>query len=249
MQPDPGWLDPSCPWGALRSYGLPNLDWCEPSRCAWIAEPSNTWSNLAYIIGAFLIWRALTPETPGKLRKFAPFLAFEGAGSFLYHMSCTFAFQVLDFVGMFVFVGWLLALNLERARVVGAVGRDRAWVAMIGGGTAVLLLLRWLGLPYQPIIMLFVGGILVTEVLARLRGEAAPWAGFAVTAALFGAGGAFSWLDHTRTWCEPGNAVLHGHAIWHVLTGAGCYAAFLYYRSLEAAKAVRNSGTNAANVG
>jgi hypothetical protein len=51
--------------------------------------------------------------------------------------------------------------------------------------------------------------------------------------AALAAGGVFSALDVTRTWCDP-HSLLQGHAIWHVLSAICLGFAFLHYRQLEA---------------
>ena len=38
-------LPPGCPWSGFTP---PNVDWCEEELCAWVVNPADTWSNLAY---------------------------------------------------------------------------------------------------------------------------------------------------------------------------------------------------------
>ena len=33
-------------------------------------------------------------------------------------------------------------------------------------------------------------------------------------------------LDITRTWCDPKNHILNGHAVWHLLSAAAIYLLF-----------------------
>ena len=36
-------IAPQCPWyDAQQTFGPPNVDWCEPTICAYINEPANT---------------------------------------------------------------------------------------------------------------------------------------------------------------------------------------------------------------
>ena len=49
-------LPPGCPWSGFTP---PNVDWCEEELCAWIVNPADTWSNLAYVVlGLFMWWAA-----------------------------------------------------------------------------------------------------------------------------------------------------------------------------------------------
>ena len=46
-------LPDGCPWSG---WTPPNVDWCEEELCAWVVNPADTWSNLAYIaLGAVMI--------------------------------------------------------------------------------------------------------------------------------------------------------------------------------------------------
>ena len=44
-----------CPWD-----GLPpgTVSFCEARLCAWVAEPANAWSSLAYVLMALYMLRA-----------------------------------------------------------------------------------------------------------------------------------------------------------------------------------------------
>src|SRR5262245_13387782 len=65
----PNLMNPECPWVGLREWGgLPNVKWCEETLCAVVAEPANTWSNLAFLIGAAALWRMNKDETSRTLR-------------------------------------------------------------------------------------------------------------------------------------------------------------------------------------
>jgi hypothetical protein len=108
-------LRAGCPWVELRHWGgLPNVKWCEQSLCAWIAEPANTWSNLAYVLAAAALFALARRESSRTLRFFAPAALAVGLCSLVYHASVAFATQVLDFFGMYFYFLFLLALNLVR---------------------------------------------------------------------------------------------------------------------------------------
>ena len=63
-------LKEGCPWVELRQVGgLPNVKWCEETLCSVVAEPANTWSNLAYLVVAVLIYLAARNESQRTLRR------------------------------------------------------------------------------------------------------------------------------------------------------------------------------------
>ena len=49
-----------CPWDSFRQS---ELVFCEASRCAWIKEPANTWSNLGYLAAALYMLVVLGRRT------------------------------------------------------------------------------------------------------------------------------------------------------------------------------------------
>ena len=90
-------LQPGCPWYEVSLLAPPNVKWCEASQCSWITEPANTWSNLAYIIAAVIIYK-LYKNNGGEVLKRASWYAFWiGITSGIYHASYNFFTQVFDF--------------------------------------------------------------------------------------------------------------------------------------------------------
>jgi len=98
----PSAAGPECPWYALAELGPPNIKWCEERLCAWINEPANAWSNLAFVIVALMIsWLARgRPAASDTLRRFAPTVALVGVCSFVFHASNTYVTQLLDYVAI-----------------------------------------------------------------------------------------------------------------------------------------------------
>ena len=227
----------TCPWDGLRAWsGPPNVDWCEPTRCGWIGEPSNTWSNLAFIaVAAFIWWHLRRTGTPERsLRFFAPAAFWVGATSLAYHASNTFATQVLDFFGMYFFFVLICVLNLIR---LGVLRKERIFVTLwpaIAFFTLLTVAVAKLGLPVQAIIGGLLLGAIATEVLASRR-SASPVQHryFGMALGTIGMAGTFSALDVSRTWCQPENLVLHGHAVWHVLSALALLWSYLYYRQFR----------------
>lgn len=220
-------MNPLAPVGPWTGWAPPNLSWCEEKLAAWISTPANTWSNLAYFLVAWLIYRMARGQDFSRL---ALAMAAMGAGSFAYHASCTFALQVVDFVGMYAVIWLFIAWNLRRAGA--AVSAGVAWTTGVVGCTAVLFLMARLALPYQSLILVLAGVLAVQEARLWKRDPTADYRELAWAWILLAAALACSAADISGVWCDPTNHWLQGHACWHVLSAAGLYRAARYYASL-----------------
>jgi hypothetical protein len=233
----PNLLNPDCPWVPLRVWGgLPNVKWCEETLCAWVAEPANTWSNVAFLVAAAVMWRLTWKDASRTVRFWASATFWVGATSLVYHASVTFVTQVLDFWGMYFFFGLVLMLNVVR---LGWLRPERLFVALwafIFGLTGVTVAIAKAGLPVQGIVGVLLVGTLVTEYAASKR-SSVPVAHKHLFAALalMAVAAALSAADASRLWCDPGNHVVQGHAVWHVLCAASIAVAHVHYRQFRAA--------------
>jgi hypothetical protein len=220
-----------CPWSPLRDrYGAPNLDWCESADCAWIEEPANTWSNLAYLAVALAL--GLLARGDRRVMSLAWIAAFLGVASLLYHASNNGLTQFFDFLGMFVYVSRLLSWNCKRLAAWSWNRADYALAGLILANTALFFFVfPTLGWPVQWIILANSLLIIGQEILIRVRAPAAAGREYRYYAAGLGlllVAAVFSAVDLARIYCEPENDWLHGHALWHLVSAAsiGCIAAF-----------------------
>lgn len=226
-------LDPGCPWYSLSELRLPNVDWCELQRCAWVVEPANTWSNLAYVaVGLALFWLARRSRSD-HLRFFAPAAILVGVASGIYHASYTFVLQILDFLGMYVFCYLLITLNLRRLGSLAAGDWRRRFWQLVLATTALTVVLDFLAVPIQGLVFILIVAIVATELWIRWRAPDTPLHFFALAIGLISAGAVFSVLDVTRTWCDPTHPFLQGHALWHVLSALCLLAAWFHYRQFD----------------
>lgn len=223
---------PSCPWYSFaEATGSPNVKWCEETLCQWVSEPANTWSNLGYIaVSLGLFFWARSKRHPQNLRLFPVVVLVMGAISFFYHQSNFYGTQVLDFVGMFIFVGWVSGMNLVRARKL----QSRWLLSYMGIYTAVLTLVLHgmyvTGLKIQVLMLIGALLIVITEILAtRVKKVTYPY--FFASLGLLGAALTCSLLDHTRVWCDPAQhgVFSQGHAWWHWLSSVAMITIYLHY--------------------
>lgn len=224
-------MEPGCPWVGLRHLsGVPDIVWCEKQICSWIATPANTWSNLAYFIAAAALYWTARHEKSKNLRFYGVAALWVGFSSFLYHASLTFATQVFDFFGMYLFLYLVLAQNLVRMGVFA----NRFVKRFIWGATLLTTLLSSLGaklgVQLQPIVMLLILAIIITEIFAANRAtRKTEYRHFALSLIFLGLGAVFSASDVTRRFCTP-ESLLQGHALWHILGAFSLYFSLLHYR-------------------
>jgi hypothetical protein len=223
---------PSCPWYPItESQGAPNIKWCEETLCQWISEPANTWSNLGYMIVAVIITIiAYRNHHDSKLKQFGPIIFFMGAMSFFYHQSNFYGSQILDFVGMFFFVGWAKGMNLIR---IGKLEEKKLIpfniiVAVIY--TIAMHIMYVTGIKFQMIVLISGFIIIATEIMAqRKRRTDLGWflASVATLIVAFG----FSISDGKRIWCDPSQHgwFSQGHAVWHWTAAIGMFFIYKHY--------------------
>ena len=135
-----------CPWSGFRQ---PNVNWCEAELCSWITNPADTWSNLAYIALALVMWLDARKRGSRTLAMFGPASFITGLFSFAYHASYTFFLQFFDFVGMFVFALLVVTLNLRRAGLLSARRQLLFYLGSVTLFSALVPPMFYMGLPIQ----------------------------------------------------------------------------------------------------
>lgn len=223
---------PMCPWYQItEETGAPNIKWCEETLCQWISEPANTWSNLGYlIVGIAVLYLGIKNKHNFQLKQFGPIIFFMGAMSFFYHQSNFYGSQVLDFVGMFFFVGWAIGMNLIR---LGKLEKSKLIGFNIGLGLALTALMHIMyrtGIKFQVIVLLAGFTILGTEIMARkLVKVQYNW--FIATIVTLIVAFGFSISDGQRIWCDPTQHgwFSQGHAVWHWVAAIGMFTIYKHY--------------------
>ncbi len=225
-------MQPGCPWYELNKAYPPNVSWCEAHVCSWVTNPANTWSNLAFIIFAWFVWQSAKKNNP-SLKVFGPSMFIVGITSLVYHASNNFISQFFDFIGMYVFVCLMVSLNLWRMGKVNSKTFNKVYwgqIAFFG----VLTILSWfINFPFQAFILILAFVIVFTELKLWRSNDNIKYNYF--IAALFSLVFAASWslLDVTRTFCDPHNHLIQGHAIWHIFSALGLWLAYKFYEQFE----------------
>jgi hypothetical protein len=225
-----------CPWHELTEIvGAPNLKWCEATRCSWVSEPANTGSNVGYLAVAMAFWGMARSARNRAARLFAPTAALMGLCSIVYHASNNYLSQVVDFVGMFVYVYLLVRINLVRVWPALRRWQSAVYWGLVIGSVLLVHAMYLLALRFQLLIAVAVVVLVATELVMMRRGDwqRYRYRSFGLSVLFIVVAQAFSLADLSRAWCRPDNLVLHGHAIWHLLGSVSILFSFLHYRQLE----------------
>jgi hypothetical protein len=223
---------PSCPWHDItESHGAANIKWCEETLCQWISEPANTWSNLGYlIVGLFVTYIAFSKKYHRNLKQFGPIIFLMGAGSFYYHQSNFYTSQIVDFVGMFFFVGWAIGMNLIRLGKLKYQNLLKFNLGLSAFYTLAMHIMYKTGVKFQIIVLISGFLIIGTEILARkIKQVEYKW--FYLTIITLIAAFSFSISDNRRIWCNPTDHswIGQGHAMWHWIASIAMYFIFRHY--------------------
>lgn len=214
-------LLPQCPWS---SFLPPTIKYCEDNLCSYITQPSNTWSNLAFIfVGIYLI--ILNQKDKLKHLRYVGIIAIlTGIASFLYHASFTFLFQFFDLSSMYLFSTMILSINLRRANFIAANNQNLAQLLLLLIAMALLYTFKPFGIPIFALQVLV--GCSLEFYLFKKSNKTFSYFYYKLTIATLVIAFAAWILDFKRIVCNPMNHLLQGHAIWHIFSSL-CFL-FLY---------------------
>ncbi|MCB9688747.1 MAG: ceramidase domain-containing protein [Alphaproteobacteria bacterium] len=213
-----------CPWDA---FDPGTVAFCEERLCAWVVEPSNTWSSLAYVVvGGWLLADASRARDPRLgVASLAEILI--GLGSIAFHGTGTFVGELLDQAGMFMLSCLILSFAAARAWRWSPSTTALAYVGSVIASTALLLVVRPAGIPLFAV-QLATG--LGWELVHRSRSaEPATFLNLQRGILIFLAAFAVWITDITGLLCAPTNHLLTGHAVWHLLNAASIERLYRFY--------------------
>jgi hypothetical protein len=220
----------SCPWHSFtEAVGAPNIKWCEETLCGWITEPANTWSNLAYILASFIIFRFMKDEKSAELKFLAPTMFVMGLFSLAFHLSNNYVSQMLDYVGMFFFLNWLGILSLKRGKIIKEKLLVPLYLVLSFTQIALVHLFYLNELKYQNLVLVSIGMTLFSELYLFVKNQK-PHNYFYLGLFIVGLAQLCSLLDSKRIFCYPENHWFQLHAAQHILSAIGLTIATLHYR-------------------
>lgn len=213
-----------CPW---ESFAPGTVAFCEERLCAWVVEPSNTASSLAYVaVGVALGVHAIRARDP-RLVAVALAEIGIGLGSVAFHATGTFVGELLDQAGMFMLSCLILVFAAARGSSWAPAWTAGVYATAVLASTGALLLVRPAGIPLFAV-QLAVG--LGWELRHRARsGQPEAWVDLLRGIGIFGVAFAIWITDITGLVCEPTNHLLTGHAVWHLLNAASIERLYRFY--------------------
>jgi hypothetical protein len=242
------------PWESWRKALGNATHFCELNRFdQLIVQPSNTWSNLGYIIIALMFLSIakndhkyedrhsvnnLLAKYPGFTCLIGFSTLYMGVGSFMYHATLTFFFQKLDQTGMyFLFIAFLSYTLFKLFPVIRYRGKtyvsNRFFIVCALIMQAFFFFFLWklpinILFPALTLSFFLTNFILITKVRNSTSVISLLKASFITLLIAFSI-----WvLDITNKLCSP-TSIFQGHALWHLLNTASIALAYLYYRSEE----------------
>jgi hypothetical protein len=214
-----------CPWDRLTPG---TVRFCEDRLCAWVAEPANAWSSLAYVlVGGWLFATHARRARDPRLWAVVAAELLIGLGSFAFHATGSFAGEFLDQAGMFMLSCLILSFAAGKSRCLSAARTAQLYATTTVASSLSLLVVPPAGIP------LFAAelatGLLWGLVHWRRAADRAPYRYFLAGIGLFLVSFAIWTLDVTRVACRPDNHVLTGHAVWHVLNAFSIERLYRFY--------------------
>jgi Ceramidase len=215
------------------NLGTPTIQFAENNLSGCIAQPANTFSNIAYLVVAICALYLLRKTKIKPLYLFPFTFAIIGLSSAFYHASATFVGQFFDFFSIYILGSTLLyfaALPFIKTRQSGL-------LILLAFLTITLGFTLWFA-PYLRIVIAFseLFFLIYLEYLNRKNTSEYRWLFTRALQVFILAFGVWlldlnyiwdiDWLEH----------YINGHAVWHVLTAVSMWYVFRYYYDREVAK-------------
>lgn len=228
--------------GAFAETGA---EYCEAFRDSVIKQPSNTWSNLGFVVaGLWITWGLRRDLLTGTQRPnpvcsrptlstlYATLVVLLGPGSMAMHGSGTEWGETTDVLSMLLYIAFPAAYSIIRISNSKASMFTPVYVGLIAL-PGVPLLTGVMNFSGSTLYLLLVPGVAISELWRCLRNPgtrlARKW--LLLATGLFVTGFVIWLLSHTGApLCDPAS-LIQGHAVWHLLSAAATVALFRYYQS------------------
>jgi hypothetical protein len=212
-----------CPWDGFQPA---TIKFCEEQLCSWITQPANTWSNIGFVIAGIVILRLARADKRAGMHLIGISAIMTGIGSTMFHASSTFFFEFFDLMGMFMISGLLLTLNLQRLFGLSNKAVSAVYVALVTASLGLMLVWNQSGIAT---FALQITAAMTVELLLHLRRDRIAYKPFLLMAGTFAASFTSWALDIAKIVCDPGNHILTGHAVWHLLNAVAIYYLYRFY--------------------
>lgn len=196
------------------------MQFCEETLSGPIAHPADTWTNIGPVIAGFMILFCARRPLERLLGAAA---LWTGVASAYFHAANTILGETLDLSGMFLFILTIMAIQHNRAKPQGT-STTRLTAMVLAGTIGITVLSAYWAVFASPTFAVLVVIVIVRGIYDRKLGPYA-WA----MVATFAVAWTLWWLDFLHVLCIPGNHILTGHGIWHLLNGLVFWFTYLHY--------------------
>ncbi len=181
------------------------------------AQPVNTWSNIAFLIAGFFVFRG-RKTVVGTW--FALSCVVLGLGSGAFHSFMSNGGHFWDLVGMFLVFNFLAVYSMFVTHKL------KNYVLSVVISAVLSLLTALFITDLSSTLIIGVAGItlLVHLALAAINGRV-TWKKAGLTILPFAVAFVFRQMDVADILCNP-QSFYQGHAVWHVLAAVGIYGTF-----------------------
>lgn len=229
----------SCPWDG---FDPGTVSFCERRLCDWIVEPSNAWSNVAYLlVGLAILW-----HRRGQLGSALAMVGYTAVivslGSFAFHATGTFIGEVLDVSAMYLISGLFITFAAKRLWHWDDAKLIRLYAVLCAISIALLITTRVSGIP---VFALQVTVAVLMEIALFRRYRRDPTAArisykpMLWLIGLFAASFFVWWLDISQRLCDPDNHLFTGHAFWHVSNSLCLWFFYAFHKQFQAVEGSR----------
>jgi hypothetical protein len=199
---------------------------CESFHDGWLLQPVNAVSSLVFSVAglAVMVWARRVEGHERMLRTiFGVAMIATGVGSFLFHGFDSPVAQFLHDVTFLVTIWILAVINVTEMR---GWSRQVGW-GIVGVGAAVFSVALLVGPQITNLLTIIVSVALVgADIVPHRRGSARPIWYWAALAAMVLAIAAFLLGRSSGPLCDP-DAILQGHAAWHVFAAIALTSYFV----------------------
>ncbi len=206
---------------------------CEQVNQTGIAQVSNSWSCIAFLlIGVLIITHAKRTKQfinnrPIYSYLFGLLVATVGFTSFWNHAALNFWGGFTDVWSMYLLASFAILLSLE-SPTTGSIAKTLSLWAAVNIPLAAVAASRGVITDYVFAFLIFL--LIAVELLAQQKNKFVEkkyfWLSLGTLLVAFGI-----WqLDIRGIWCNP-ESLIQGHAVWHLLCAIASYFLYLYLLS------------------
>jgi len=208
----------------MQLLGAPTIEFCEKAGTGPIKRPFYALSNFAYLFIGLII---LKKGQGSRLSKQFGYLSILiGFFSFIYDASYTYFSQLIDLLGMLLFVNLLIYLSAKRFFLFS--GRKiiffQFWAICFG----ILTIIYFKSMAGEFVFGLFIIFAIILEFLLWRKKKALNFSLWLQGVGVFILGFLFWLPDALGLFCDPNNYI-NGRSIFHLLTALTIYLLYQYY--------------------